>query len=170
MAEKAKNAAAGLVSGLGSGSFPGMARIGGLARRLGELVKDWEGKLWALLPGGVRQRLFWVKGKFVFVLAGLVLVLAICLVILAAGLSGRSMPDEPAAAAGLVKPVPIPPEDLFLPEEPDFLPTVILERGRREIWTEEDAEPFWYKPLEDGGEDWRERMEKVIDDLLERVP
>lgn len=64
----------------------------------------------------------------------------------------------------------IPPGELFLPEEPDFLPALILGRERRDAWTAEDAEPFWHNPLEGGEEQWRARIESVIDELLEHVP
>jgi hypothetical protein len=154
MVEKVRDRAARLVSGLNP------------ARRAAELVKGWGDRLWALLPGGIREKLPWLEGKLVFIPVGLVLVFIVFLMILAM----PGMPDRPAAGAEVFKAAPIPPEDLFLPEEPDFLPPVILERERREVWTEEDAEPFWYRPLEDGEEVWREQVEKVIDDLLERVP
>jgi hypothetical protein len=161
MAEKMKDRAAALVSGLRAGKFLSPAA---------ELVKGWEEKFQDLLPPFIREKAPWLEGKIVVTPAALVLVLIILLVIVA-GLSSKGPePDEPAAAAGIFTPLPIPPEDLFLPEEPDFLPPVILERERREFWTGEDAGPFWYRPREDGEEFWREQMEKLIDDLLERVP
>ncbi|MDR1251993.1 MAG: hypothetical protein LBK62_07475 [Treponema sp.] len=64
----------------------------------------------------------------------------------------------------------IPPEELFLPDEPDFIPGVLLERERRTSWTAEDAAPYWQDPLRNGEEQWRERLEAAIDELLERVP
>jgi len=64
----------------------------------------------------------------------------------------------------------IPPEELFLPEEPDFVPGVLLERDRRSSWTEEDASVYWRDPLRDGEEQWREEIETVIDEFMERVP
>jgi hypothetical protein len=64
----------------------------------------------------------------------------------------------------------IPQEELFLPDEPDFLPEVILERERREAWTAEDARPFWTDPLEEGADVYLDMMGTVIDELLERVP
>jgi hypothetical protein len=66
--------------------------------------------------------------------------------------------------------LPIPAEDLFLPDEPDFVPEVLLERGRRSSWTEQDAAEYWQDPLRFGEEQWRERIEAVIDEFLERVP
>jgi len=64
----------------------------------------------------------------------------------------------------------IPPEDLFLPEEPDFLPGVILEREQRSVWTAENVEPWWQDPLRSGEERWRYQIEKTIDELMENVP
>jgi len=65
---------------------------------------------------------------------------------------------------------PIPAEEIFMPDEPDFVPGVILQREIRQNWTEEDAAVFWQDPLRSGEEAWREKIEIVIDDLLERVP
>jgi len=64
----------------------------------------------------------------------------------------------------------IPPEELFLPEEPDFVPGVLLEREKRASWTAQDAAVYWQDPLKNGEEQWREKIETVIDDFLERVP
>jgi hypothetical protein len=64
----------------------------------------------------------------------------------------------------------LPPEDFFLPYEPDFVPDVLLEREPRDGWTEEDARPFWTDPLEGNEEAWRKRVESGVDALLERVP
>ncbi|MDR3019946.1 MAG: hypothetical protein LBU66_03470 [Treponema sp.] len=64
----------------------------------------------------------------------------------------------------------IPAEELFLPDEPDFLPNVMLGRDRRTSWTEEDAELYWQDPLRSGEEQWRKKIEAAIDEFLERVP
>jgi len=66
--------------------------------------------------------------------------------------------------------VPIPPDEVFLPEEPDFVPGVILERERRTVWTEKDAQEYWQDPLKEGEEQWRDKVESEIDKYLERVP
>jgi hypothetical protein len=68
------------------------------------------------------------------------------------------------------KPVSIPGEELFLPDKPDFLPKILLEREPRARWTPEDAHAFWYDPLQDDAEQWRDTIEMVIDELLEGVP
>jgi hypothetical protein len=84
----------------------------------------------------------------------------------AADLAARSPAGEGARFLG----PPVPPEEWFLPDEPDFVPGVLLERERRSGWTEADAAPFWRDPLKNGEEPWRERVETAIDELLERVP
>ncbi|MHB9293333.1 hypothetical protein Holit_02454 [Hollandina sp. SP2] len=68
------------------------------------------------------------------------------------------------------KPLSIAPEDLFLPDEPDFLPEVLLNREPRNPWTLEDVRPFWTDPLQDDPELWRERIKATIDTFLEGVP
>jgi len=65
---------------------------------------------------------------------------------------------------------PIPVEAVFLPDEPDFLPGVLLEREQRSSWTEDDALEHWQDPLRFGEESWREKIETAIDEFLERVP
>ena len=64
----------------------------------------------------------------------------------------------------------IPAEELFLPDEPDFLPGVLLERERRTSWSEHDAAEYWQNPLVSGEEQWRENIETFIDEYLERIP
>jgi hypothetical protein len=68
------------------------------------------------------------------------------------------------------KPLSIAPEDLFLPDEPDFLPEVLLNREPRNPWNLEDVRPFWTDPLQDDPEQWRERIKVTIDEFLEGVP
>jgi hypothetical protein len=95
-----------------------------------------------------------------------VFVLILCIIILLAGKSGRRRQPELSGAVRIV----IPPEDLFMPEEPDFAPGILLERERRASWTAEDAAPFWQDPLKNGEEQWRKQVEALIDELMERVP
>ena len=85
---------------------------------------------------------------------------------------GRPAVEEtPAAAAGRMTIFsPVPAEELFLPDEPDFIPGVLLEREQRTNWTTEDAAEHWQDPLIFGEENWREKIETAIDEFLERVP
>ncbi|GHV55009.1 hypothetical protein AGMMS49579_16790 [Spirochaetia bacterium] len=106
------------------------------------------------------------RGKILFIgLGAVLLILVICLVAVISGPAKgvNTLSDD-------LQLLRIPPEDIFLPDEPDFLPGVIPGRERRDSWTAEDAEPFWYSPLENGEEQWRDRIESAIDDLLEHVP
>jgi len=61
-------------------------------------------------------------------------------------------------------------EDFFLPYEPDFVPDILLEKEPRDVWTEEDARPFWTDPMEGNETVWRKRIESGVDSLLENVP
>jgi hypothetical protein len=65
---------------------------------------------------------------------------------------------------------PIPAEDIFMPDEPDYIPGVILERQQRSIWSMDDASVFWRDPLMFGEEQWREKIEEAVNELMERVP
>ena len=67
-------------------------------------------------------------------------------------------------------PISIPQEDFFYPDEPDFLPKVLVEREPRARWTPQDAAPFWKDPAGEDRGIWRNRIETVIDELLEGVP
>jgi hypothetical protein len=97
--------------------------------------------------------------------------IALVLLILAGFSLARGKSREiPPAQNPLARQAVIPPEELFLPGEPDFIPGVILERERRASWKEKDAAPYWQDPLKNGEEQWRERVENSIDELLERVP
>ncbi|MDR1247846.1 MAG: hypothetical protein LBK63_00950 [Treponema sp.] len=68
------------------------------------------------------------------------------------------------------KPLPIPPEDFFLPEEPDALPAFIPARPQRETWTAEDAAEYWTDPLAGKEALWRDRFGAAAAELLEAVP
>ena len=61
-------------------------------------------------------------------------------------------------------------DELFLPEEPDFLPGIILERQQKDIWTEDDVMPWWKDPLESGEKAWRDLIEKTAEEILENIP
>jgi hypothetical protein len=79
-------------------------------------------------------------------------------------------PTPPQPLSDVFKPLSIPAEELFMPDEPDFLPEVLWEQEPREFWTPEDALPFWTDPLKDQRRVWQERVEGMIDELLERLP
>jgi hypothetical protein len=85
--------------------------------------------------------------------------------------SGGSGGEEaaPAVSAQPQRGV-IPPDELFLPFEPDFVPGVILERERRSEWTVEEAIPLWQNPLTNGEQVWRDLMEETVDTIMESVP
>ncbi|MDR2499994.1 MAG: hypothetical protein LBD37_02800 [Treponema sp.] len=99
-------------------------------------------------------------------------VLAALILITLAFMSGRG-PEAgggPDDLSGLFKPRTILAEELFLAEEPDFVPPVILERERRDAWTPADAEPYWLDPLKDGAEPYTRMLYTAVDTLMERIP
>ncbi|MDR1240033.1 MAG: hypothetical protein LBK27_07955 [Treponema sp.] len=116
-----------------------------------------------------------LRGKRKWLLIGLGAAVVLLFFSLAAIFAAvnRNPGAGPLPAGELTGPVQdnrIPPEELFLPDEPDFIPGVLLERERRETWTAGDAAPYWQDPLKNGEEPWREQAELIIDELLERVP
>jgi hypothetical protein len=107
----------------------------------------------------------------------IVLTLAIGVpIILLLFITGASMASRDASVRSAAPPAAeittrrIPAEDLFLPDEPDFVPGVILEREKRTQWTPDDAMPWWQDPLKDGEQEWRDRIEKTVDEIMENVP
>jgi hypothetical protein len=97
--------------------------------------------------------------------AVLVLILAISS---AAGKTNEK--NVPVAGTALARQGIIPAEELFLPDEPDFVPGVMLGREQRAAWTAGDAETLWQDPLKNGEEPWRNRIEEAIDAIMESVP
>lgn len=82
--------------------------------------------------------------------------------------SGRGQPS--VAAAPAARQTLIPADELFLPDEPDFIPGVLPGRDRRAEWTEDDVKPWWQDPLKDGEEPWRNIIEQTVDEIMEKVP
>ncbi|MDR3302473.1 MAG: hypothetical protein LBT01_08125 [Spirochaetaceae bacterium] len=97
--------------------------------------------------------------------AGAVLLILIIIVIVKI-----SMGTEKKPLVDIFVPDRLREEDLFLPDEPDFLPSVILEQEQKTRWTAEEAEAFWTNPLEYGEDFWRQQIDATLDKLLERVP
>lgn len=80
--------------------------------------------------------------------------------------SAQALPDVPRVPSVLFF---IPPEELFLPEEPDFLPGVLLQERRQE-WTVDDIISWWRDPLRGGEQIWRELIENTVDNIMESIP
>jgi hypothetical protein len=107
------------------------------------------------------------QGALIGLCAGLALILALLLTILFREWERRGEIARNTAPRGAPA---IPPEEFFFPGEPDFLPGFLLEREKREVWTGEDARPFWTDPLDYGAGPWIEGVRSAVDELLERVP
>ncbi|MDR1901123.1 MAG: hypothetical protein LBQ88_02405 [Treponema sp.] len=101
-------------------------------------------------------------------MAAAALILVICLIAL------LLRPNREASLSNRVadtkRPPLIPSEELFLPEEPDFLPEILLDREQRRAWTGDDAGIHWKDPLNLGEELWRDEVKSVIDKFLEGIP
>jgi hypothetical protein len=99
------------------------------------------------------------------------LILGCVALILILSIAGLALGGAPNAAAISVsgRPPVIPSEELFLPEEPDFLPEIMLDRERKEYWSSGDIDSYWKDPKEMGEELWKDELGSVIDRLLEVV-
>lgn len=131
----------------------------GFIKSLGEKISEL---LQNLSP---RQR------RFIIIYCGGAAALVLFLVVLLWAMAHNrgSAPSGGRELSEALGPRTIPPEELFLPEEPDFLPEVLLDREPAP-WTTEDVRPFWTDPREGGSELWQERIKGVIDELLENIP
>jgi hypothetical protein len=125
------------------------------------VLKDW-------LIGSLTKAREGLKRKPVlFCLGGAVLLFILLIVVVPATKTGSSGGSGLSEAPGVF----VPPEDFFMPQEPDFLPDRLLEREPRRPWTGEDIRPFWKDPADSAlKEDWRSEMSRVIDELMESVP
>ncbi|MDR0409424.1 MAG: hypothetical protein LBH18_03405 [Spirochaetaceae bacterium] len=100
-----------------------------------------------------------------------VLLIAVPVVIAITAKSILSPRDNKTQTADAVfKPSPIAPEDLFIPDKPDFLPPVMLERERKKVWTSEDALEFWTPASEFPDDFWQNKISESIDRILEPLP
>jgi hypothetical protein len=140
-----------------------LGKIGEKAKSLWEALNKKAGPLADKILAPIPAE----KRRLTLVCLGAVLVLFICiiLIMLIKG-PGRT---ETGDAPGLVE-FAIPPEELFFPGEPDFVPSLLPERDPRQFWTEDDVRPFWRNPGDIGREEWRREMGAVIDELMESVP
>jgi len=148
--------------------------------RLPAQVYDFAARVKAVL-GGLRDRLRPVADRLagkippekrrLVLTASLGFCAVFALVLAGASLAkGGDTERKGAASAAPVRQGVIPPDDLFLPDEPDFVPGILLEREQRAAWTTDDAAPLWQDPLRNGEEPWRDRIERAIDEIMESVP
>jgi hypothetical protein len=63
----------------------------------------------------------------------------------------------------------IPKENLYLPEEPDFMQQIML-TPKKKTWTPEDAAPYWKAPSEIGEDAMRDKVTQSVDSLMQNVP
>ena len=104
------------------------------------------------------------KKRLVFFgFGGFGLFIILLLIISLATGSGRTDSINPLIAGPL-----IPQEELFYPDEPDFVPQFLLEREPRQSWTIEDIRPYWQRP--ENPDFWRGEISSAIDLLMEGVP
>ena len=116
-------------------------------------------KLLEKIPGKKRRAVLFL------IILSLILLLFIMILLLKTS-DNRDQGETGAAVQWQLIPI----DDFFLPQEPDFIPGVLLEREQRTNWTEDDARVYWQDPLQYGEEIWRGRVDTVIDQFLEHIP
>ena len=114
-----------------------------------------------------RAKTFFIMGKKqpMFFLVGGLVVLFLVLLISALALVGRGA-DGGLLYTGVIS--GIPPEELFIPAEPDFVPGFILEREPRHFWSIDDIRPYWRSSGDPGF--WQEVLRSAVDEIMQNVP
>jgi hypothetical protein len=101
------------------------------------------------------------------ILGAILVILGVMLILTRNGRARRIRDSENIAELFRME---LPPEELFLDNEPDFLPDVLLERKRRDKWNADDARPYWTDPGYEEAEVYENMMGSVVDGIMERVP
>lgn len=94
--------------------------------------------------------------------------MALFLVLLLIALALNSRKPEKGAAVNVAAGPNIPPEELFIPAEPDFVPEYILEKEPRRSWSPEDVRSYWKNPQDP--DFWRKEINSAAEELLKGVP
>jgi hypothetical protein len=101
------------------------------------------------------------------ILGTIAVIVAMMLVLTRIGRARRTRDSE--AVTELFR-MELPPEELFLDDEPDFLPELLPERERRDSWDAGDVRPYWTDPGDEGAGVYEDMMGAVVDGIMERVP
>jgi len=114
------------------------------------------------------------KKPALFLIAGVgIIFLTVALTVFAVGVRRSAANIASGATANISASFPIPPEELFIPSEPDFVPDFLLEREPRNFWSIDDIRPYWRVPSNSEQvplEYWQSVLRSTVDELMERVP
>jgi hypothetical protein len=124
---------------------------------------DWTGRIKERFNAGPRLKLI-AAGAIL----GTVLVILGIMLVLTRNSRARRVRDSEAVAE-LFR-MELPPEELFLDDEPDFLPDLLPERERRDAWDADDVRPYWTDPGDEDVRVYEDMMGAVVDGIMEGVP
>jgi hypothetical protein len=135
-----------------------------------DFLGDFREKIAGLTAGAHKK--FGAGPKLKIICAGLVLAVVLVIVgmMLLLTRNSRARRTRDSDAIAELFRVELPAEELFLGDEPDFLPEVLLERERRDVWTADDARPYWTDPGNEGDKVYEDMMGDVVERIMERVP
>ena len=108
-----------------------------------------------------------MRRPMLFALGGLA-ALFLILIISAIALRPRGSRESASVDMSGGPRINIPPEELFLPTQPDFVPEFLLEREPRGSWSIEDIRPYWRNPAYSTV--WQDEIQSAVDRLMETVP
>ena len=137
-------------------AFP--AALGKICANLSGKIDPLADRLLGRFPEEKRRPILFAFGGLVVLL----FILIISTVVIHAGRPKKGDAVEMSAGPR------IPPEELFIPTEPDFLPEFLLEREQRSSWSLDDIRPYWKSP---GNQElWQDEIKTAVDKLMEAVP
>ena len=105
------------------------------------------------------------KQAMIFIAGGL---LVLFLTLLVTALATAALRPGEAAPANARAAYAIPAGELFIPDEPDFIPGILLGRGPRQSWSLEDIRPYWRAP--ENPEFWQGVLRTAVDGIMEHIP
>jgi hypothetical protein len=142
----------------------------GFLGKIREIIKAVQGSISGIQLGNISPH---IPPKILYIGAGTVILLLLCFLALVWAVNRGAGSDQAAAEAlaGSFADLAIPPDELFWPSEPDFVPPVQLNRLPRGTLenTEKDI-PYWIDPGEEYADRWREHIGSAVDELMEKAP
>ena len=128
-----------------------------------EFLRDIPDKIRSLADK-IQEKIPAKKRRLAIAVMGIIVFIAICLTF-ASIIMSKKVPVTQAITGSQG----IPPDELFYPPEPDYLPDLLFEREIRQTWMPSDAAEFWSDPAKGLETQWRETAKKTIDQLMEGV-
>jgi hypothetical protein len=107
------------------------------------------------------------------VLAGLALLITLGYFLGQGGIAMLKSDSKKGASQFVLTQHSIGPEELYLPPEPDYIPSLLLARPQKKVWTPRDAAPYWRDPLKVQNnadiQNMRNTVKMSVDSIMEGI-